>query len=148
MAEIPVGLCQCGCGERTRVSAWNRPKLGHVKGKPVRFIPGHSAWARMGGRNYKNGRYTSAAGYVWVLSPGHPRLKGTMRYIQEHVLVVEKAMGKYLRHTADVHHVNGNKSDNRPGNLVACHDRAYHVLLHTRARALAEACEKLAEQDG
>lgn len=32
--EIPIGLCQCGCGERTRV----------LYGKPHRFIKGHNRY--------------------------------------------------------------------------------------------------------
>jgi DNA-directed RNA polymerase sigma subunit (sigma70/sigma32) len=32
-----------------------------------------------------------------------------------------------------VHHVNGDRSDNRPANLVICEDQSYHQLLHQRA---------------
>lgn len=56
-----------------------------------------------------------------------------------HVLVAEKAIWKPLPKGAEVHHVNGIKSDNRPENLVVCPSRAYHKLLHTRQTAL-EAC--------
>jgi hypothetical protein len=49
--------------------------------------------------------------------------------------VVEAAMGKHLRKGAHVHHVNGDRTDNRNQNLVVCHDAAYHMLLHKRARA-------------
>lgn len=54
--------------------------------------------------------------------------------IAEHRLVVERAMGKELPKGAIVHHVNGDKSDNRPCNLVVCPDHRYHMLLHTRQR--------------
>lgn len=40
--EIPVGYCQCGCGEKTRVPKYSDPRCGHVAGEPVRFIRGHS----------------------------------------------------------------------------------------------------------
>lgn len=56
---------------------------------------------------------------------------------QAHVIVAEKAIGKPLPLGAEVHHVNEDKSDNRPENLVICQDRAYHKLLHVRATAMA-----------
>lgn len=37
------GLCQCGCGERTRLAQFTDPRRGYVKGQPVRFRPGHHA---------------------------------------------------------------------------------------------------------
>ncbi len=57
----------------------------------------------------------------------------------EHVLVVERVLGAPLPRGAQVHHVNGDPSDNRHENLVVCPDQAYHSLLHARQRAL-EAC--------
>lgn len=33
---IPVGLCQCGCGQPTRIAEQTDPRWGHVKGRPVR----------------------------------------------------------------------------------------------------------------
>lgn len=53
-----------------------------------------------------------------------------------HVLVAERAIGKPLPPGAEVHHVNGVKSDSRNANLVICQDSAYHHLLHKRARIL------------
>ena len=41
-APIPVGLCQCGCGERTPVALSTSHKWGHVAGQPRKYMPGHS----------------------------------------------------------------------------------------------------------
>ena len=34
-------LCECGCGQPAPIAKWNNERRGHVKGQPIRFIPGH-----------------------------------------------------------------------------------------------------------
>lgn len=82
--------------------------------------------------------YVRPDGYVMTFAIGHPRAT-TRGYVFEHILVVESAMGKELRASAAVHHVNEIKSDNRNGNLVACDSNGYHHTLHARQRAF-DAC--------
>lgn len=36
-----LGLCECGCGGQTSLAKKTMTKYGHVRGQPVRFIPGH-----------------------------------------------------------------------------------------------------------
>jgi hypothetical protein len=43
---IPVGLCQCGCGQATTIAKWGDRRLGHNKGQPKRFRRGHSSRLR------------------------------------------------------------------------------------------------------
>ncbi len=40
-STIPVGFCQCGCGQRTSVARQTSHKHGYVKGEPVRYVLGH-----------------------------------------------------------------------------------------------------------
>lgn len=56
---------------------------------------------------------------------------------REHIDVAERALGKPLPFGAIVHHVDENRSNNDPSNLVICPSRAYHALIHRRMRALA-----------
>jgi hypothetical protein len=61
------------------------------------------------------------------------------RRTYEHIHVAENALGRPMPHGAVVHHVNENKTDNRPENLVICPNEAYHRLLHVRMKALLNA---------
>ena len=79
--------------------------------------------------NWKGGRYNQG-GYVMLRV-------GPKELVFEHIVVVERAMGKTLRRSAPVHHIDGNKVNNTNRNLVACDSAAYHNLLHRRQRALA-----------
>lgn len=37
-----IKLCECGCGQPTKIMDRSHTKLGHVKGRPLRFINGHN----------------------------------------------------------------------------------------------------------
>jgi HNH endonuclease len=112
-----TGICECGCGRPTTRAAYNNKKHGYKKGEFHRFATGHNGKRASSTTDYRS---------VWLGG----------RQVKAHVAIVEAAMGRPLPATADVHHVNGQKWDNRPENLVACEDRAYHMLLHMRQRAL------------
>ena len=122
-------LCACGCGERTNID--------QKTGDPYRFVRYHHNRGKHNPR-YGGGRIPNGYGYAQLKDRGHPRANAR-GYVLEHVVVAERALGKPLPVGAEVHHVNGDKSDNRPGNLVVCENHEYHMLLHARQRAL-EAC--------
>ena len=129
---VKMQLCQCGCGEPAPISKMTRRDRGIVAGQAQRFILGHNNRGRL--INFKTGRTITASGYAQARAVGHPRARSRGHYVFEHILVVERVIGKYLPAAAVVHHVNGDTLDNRQLNLVACQDQAYHNWLHARIR--------------
>lgn len=132
--NIPVGFCQCGCGGKTTTPKYDNPPRGHVAGVPVRFIAHHNA-KQKDSPSWKGGKVKNNYGYVKVMVPDHPRADSS-GYVLEHILVVEKRIGRFLVGSEEVHHENEIKFDNRDENLIFCTDRKYHNLLHMQRRAL------------
>jgi hypothetical protein len=67
---------------------------------------------------WRGGKVTTPKGYVQVMAPYHPSIKGTQRrYVLEHRLVMEQALGRFLERGEYVHHKNGIRNDNRIENL-------------------------------
>jgi hypothetical protein len=117
MGEIPVGLCQCGCGQATTVAAKTDRTYGYVKGVPKAYACGHTSRRR---------KVNCANKWRYFVTANR----------KAHVVIAEAVMGKPLPATAEVHHVDGDGLNNAHRNLVICQDKTYHKLLHFRARVL------------
>ena len=69
------------------------------------------------------------AGYILIYSPKHP-LRAKDKRVQEHRLVMEKHLGRYLLSTEIIHHINGIKDDNRLENLMIFKSNIEHLNFH------------------
>ncbi|SRR5258706_4115367 len=75
--------------------------------------------------------YVNSSGYISTRNNGIS--KG------QHILVAEQALGRPLPKGALVYHIDGNKGNNAPKNLIVCPDLMYYKLLCKRQKAF-EVC--------
>jgi hypothetical protein len=127
----PSGLCQCGCGEETRVVPYHYEDGFSFRNVHRRFVLGHHARGRKfpnavrGPEHplWKGGRNRDANGYMLINVPvDHPFAAMAQKHptslrIYEHRLVMAEYLGRPLARHETVHHVNGVRDDNRIENL-------------------------------
>ncbi len=83
-------------------------------------------------RSGRWGSYTDQWGYLMIHAPENGRLN---EYVGQHILVAEKRLGRKIVKGEHVHHLNGQKQDNRPENLVVL-SRSRHRSLHRQLEAI------------
>lgn len=67
--------------------------------------------------------------YEYRIVPGHPRANSDGA-VYLHMLVAEKKLGRYLLPGEVVHHIDENKTNNDPANLMVFHTKADHTSFH------------------
>jgi hypothetical protein len=117
-----TALCACGCGLPAPISTYTQAKRGYMKGQPRKYRAGHYAKNRATTDKYRH---------------SYQRGRGKFGHVLTHILIAETALGHRLPKGTEVHHVDGNSTNNERTNLVICQDRKYHHLLHARARIVA-----------
>jgi hypothetical protein len=102
--------------QRASILEWNKQNPGTQAGLK------HPGW---------KGGLLIVSGYRKIWIPEHP-FADCRGYVFEHRLIAERALGRPLDpKTEDVHHINGDRRDNRNCNLLIC-SKSYHRQLHAR----------------
>jgi len=90
------------------------------------------------GRTMPSGeKSASFKGGVVIDKNGYRRVRGSGKFRLEHRMIVEEAIGRKLVEGEVVHHINGDRQDNRKENLHVC-TASEHRLIHVRQDALNE----------
>lgn len=84
--------------------------------------------------------WTDSKGYI----QGFIRQNGRKIRVKSHRLILERHLRRHLLPSEDVHHINGDKADNRIENLVVI-NHGEHSRLSNMARAAIAAAEKEAQ---
>ena len=130
--------CACSCGGqpspgRRYVTGHNLRTLGpRSETHKQRIAAGaRAAWASKRQRKPLGSRRLDANGY-WLVKVR----EGGGRWDKEHILVVERAIGRRLTPGEQVHHINGVRTDNRLENLQLCCDGSEHQRIEATFKRL------------
>lgn len=97
--------------------------------------------------NWKGGKRITSGGHIYSYAPNHPHTTKD-GYVMEHRLVMETSLGRFLKDTEIVHHINGDKKDNRIENLHLHESRSDHVKMHFAAVKEVIRLKKILDENG
>ena len=124
----------CGNEFEPNRTQWSQYKRGVIKHM---FCSIKCVGAFYSGENsprWNERRSVDERGYVRILLGD----RGGYKY--EHRIVMEEKLGRKLRPEEDVHHINGNRQDNRPENLMLLsdseHGRHHATLMWEERKAV------------
>lgn len=104
-----------------------------VSEETIRRLLKTNSIARLGRGSKSGDKNHQYKGGIRKRKDGYHIQRGSREKPLSHRVIAEKALGRKLSRGEVVHHINCDKSDNRPCNLLIC-TQAYHMQLHARMR--------------
>lgn len=170
--NIPVGFCQCGCGQKTKIVTQDDPARGYKKGDYRRFVNYHASnknhlltkrceicgveflpqkksrqesqkTCSAKCRNAYNSQKGAAKRAEKLRGRGEGKSYSKINGRHKHRVVMEALLGRPLRINEVVHHKDGNHLNNSPSNLQLLKSQSEHASLHNFLR-----WERWREQNG
>ena len=83
--------------------------------------------------NWAGGVITTRQGYIKVRDPLNV-MADSRGYVWEHRLVMAKHLGRPLKRTEVVHHIDDDKTNNQLSNLMLFKSQAEHISHHRKTR--------------
>lgn len=95
--------------------------------------------------SWNGGRKKTVKGYIAVLDKANPD-SDINGYVLEHRKIMSEHLGRRLNNQEAVHHINGNKEDNRIDNLEVVSWRDHTILHHTGLKRTEKTKAKLSQK--
>ena len=129
--------------DRTYISIYKKArKLGMYKDEGIEFLNRSNVRKGEKGSNWNGGVRTTRKGYRQVLKPDHPRADSG-GYVMEHIVVFEQETGIVVPDNCCIHHLNGDKHDNRISNLCMMTCGGHTTYHHTGTKLSEETISKI-----
>ena len=84
---------------------------------------------------YNENKKININGYIAYYYPEHPRAYDN-GCVYEHILVAEQILGRLLKPEECVHHIDYNKTNNNPDNLMIFKTNSDHMAYHNGVKAI------------
>lgn len=97
-------------------------------------------------KKVKYNKTSEPEGYVLVYAPSHPKANAKGR-VREHILVMEQKLGRLLKDSEVVHHIDEDKTNNNPDNLAVFSSHGEHTRFHNLERSTAKVLHQMTTEE-